>query len=518
MPGRNAIAIDIGRRRLRAVLADCDRNRVTVKRMLVESVPDDLDVGDAKSVGTWAGQQLSSAGFPRTKAVIAVAREHVVLKRVRLPTADPRELPEMTRLALQRELPFDPEDAVIDFVPMERGESSTTVQAAAVAHSALSAARHAARAAGLGVESISLRGMGCAALLGSFDSGGQGGVLAVDIIGERVEFSVIVDGVIRFSRAGELPATDNAAQLADAAVTEARRTWMSYRIVEDSDDVRRAVVIGDPRISRQVAGSIGEILGVETNVFDGHPLVDHGREDLGEAWPLAGLLLAPGVRAETIDFTEPRKAPDVASRRRQLVLGAVGLVVIIVAAVFTAGRLYLSGLQEQKATLASQKSAQLPAYLRYWRDRYKADHLGQWEAAGADWLGHLAYVMDMAPPPDRLVLDSCSGALAFSGVKYDRKAKRFFAPKEIKIILEGEAVDRATADAFREALVETEAYQISTAGPDAQSGRRLPFAFQYHLLTMDAVPGGETPEATPAAGEERAESDRTATASRERVE
>jgi Tfp pilus assembly PilM family ATPase len=521
VPGRNAIAIDIGRRRLRAVLADCDRNRVTVRRSVVESVPEDLDVTDARAVGTWAGQQLTAAGFPKAKAVIAIAREHVVLKRVRLPSVDARELPEMTRLALQRDLPFDPDTAVIDFVCVERGETSTTVQAVAVSQPALSAARQAARSAGLGVEQISLRGMGCAALLGSFDSGGEGGVLAVDIIGERVEFSVVVDGVVRFSRAGELPPADDPAQIADAAVTEARRTWMSYRIVEDTDDVRRAVVMGDPRVSRQVAGSIGEILGVETNVFDGHPLVEHGREDLGEAWPLAGLLLAPGLRAEAVDFTRPRKAPDVASRRRQLVLGGVGMAAIIVIGAMTAARFHLADLQQKVDTLSAQRSTQLPQYVRYWRDRYKADHLGHWEAAGADWLEHFAYIMDMAPPPDRLVLDSASGALAFGGVKFDRKSKKFFAPMEIKIVLEGEAADRATADAFRETLVETEAYEISTAGPDAKGGRRLPFAFQYHLVTADSVPGGPEPAAPPGAGEEQASGDSdaaTRSVSRERVE
>jgi Tfp pilus assembly PilM family ATPase len=521
VPGRNAIAIDIGRRRLRAVLADCDRNRVIVRRSLVEPVPDDLDVADARAVGTWAGRQLAAAGFPKAKSVIAIAREHVVQKRVRLPTVDARELPEMTRLAVQRDLPFDADSAVIDFVCVERAETSTTVQAVAVSQPALSAARQAARSAGLGVEQISLRGMGCAALLGSFDSGGEDGVLAVDIIGERVEFSVIVNGVVRFSRAGELPPPDDPAQIADAVVTEARRTWMSYRIVEHTDDVRRAVVIGDRRVSEQVAGSIGEILGVETKVFDGHPLVEHGREDLGEAWPLAGLLLAPGVRAETIDFTRPRKAPDVASRRRQLVLGGVGMAAIIVVGAMTAARFHLSDLRQEVDTLSVQRTTQLPQYLRYWRDRYKADHLGQWEAAGADWLEHFAYIMDMAPPPDRLVLDSASGTLAFSGVKFDRKSKTFFSPKEIKIVLEGEAADRATADAFREALVETEAYEISTAGPDAKGGRRLPYAFQYHLVTADAVPGGPGPPEPPGAAEEQAagsEKPLPRTVSRERVE
>jgi Tfp pilus assembly PilM family ATPase len=530
VPGRNAIAIDIGRQRLRAVLADCDRNRVTVRRTLIEPVPDDLDMTDARAVGAGAGQQLGSAGFPKGKSLIAIAREHVVLKRVRLPTIDTRELPEMTRLALSRDLPFDPEDAVIDFVCVERGASSTTVQAVAVPQPALSAARQALRSAGLGVEGISLRGTGCATLLGSFDTGGHGGVLAVDVVGERVEFCVIVDGVVRFSRAGELPPADDPAQIAEAAVTEARRTWMSYRIVEDTDDVRRAVVIGDPRVSRQVAGSIGEILGVETTVFDGHPLVDAGGEDLGEAWPLAGLLLAPGVRAETVDFTRPRKAPDLASRRRQIVLAVVGLAAIIVIGALTAARLHLDSLQQKVDTLSAQRSTQYPQFLRYWRDRYKLDHLGQWDSADADWLEHFAYITDMAPPPDRLVLDSCTGSLVFSGVKFDRKSKAFLAPKEIKIVLEGEAADRATADAFREALVETEAYRISTAGPDAQSGRRLPYSFQYHLVTADAVPGGqvppespESPEPTqpPGTDEQRAGGEGEAvsrTASRERVE
>ena len=49
-----------------------------------------------------------------------------------------------------------------------------------------------------------------------------------------------------------------------------------------------------------------------------------------------------------------------------------------------------------------------------------------------------------------------------------------------------------TADAFRGVLVETESYDISTAGPDAETGRRLPWAFQYNLRTRDTTPSGRT--------------------------
>ena len=43
-------------------------------------------------------------------------------------------------------------------------------------------------------------------------------------------------------------------------------------------------------------------------------------------------------------------------------------------------------------------------------------------------------------------------------------------------------------------LVETESYDISTAGPDAQSGRRLAYAFQYNLRTDDVAPRTDDPQ------------------------
>ena len=74
---------------------------------------------------------------------------------------------------------------------------------------------------------------------------------------------------------------------------------------------------------------------------------------------------------------------------------------------------------------------------------------------------------------------------------------------------------------FREALVKTEAYEIKTAGPDAKSGRRLPYAFRYHLVTAEGAPAGSSPDRPAGADEQRAESAGDPiprTASRERVE
>ncbi|TDJ58837.1 MAG: hypothetical protein E2O40_00980 [Planctomycetota bacterium] len=492
MAARRVIAIDIGRRRLRALEAYVDRGRLTVRRVLVQPLPETIDADDPVELGTWVGKTLREAGLARTHATIAISREHVVLKRLTLPSIEDHELPDMTRLALQRDLPFEPNGAVIDFACLRRTQTSTTVIAAAAPEAVLANVRDAAGAAGITVDRMSLRTLGTAALVATnATEGAESGVLAVDISGDRVEFSVIVDGTIRFSRAGEIPPGDDPQAIADAVVTEARRTWMSYRSVEDAEDVQRAVFFGNHQVCELAAKSIGEILKINTEVFDRHIRVDtSGAEpQMGPVWPLAGLLLAPMLDRDLIDFLHPRKTPDLGSRKRQIVLGVVGLVLVLVCAGFTWAKIDLADRRASLGILQSRKNALLPQYQRYGRDFYKLAHLELWESADADWLEHLSYVATLTPPSDRVVLDSWTGTVVFSGVKFDKKTKKFSAPKEIRIVVEGEASDRVTADAFRGTLVETESYDISTAGPDAETGRRLPWAFQYNLRTRDATPG-----------------------------
>ncbi len=210
--------------------------------------------------------------------------------------------------------------------------------------------------------------------------------------------------------------------------------------------------------------------------------------DMGPVWPLAGLLLAPMLDREVIDFLHPRKTPDIARRKRQIIYGIVGAMIILVLGGIALARFDLAGRRERADNLHAQERMLLPAYLRYGRDRYKLAHLEHWDSVDADWLDHLSYIVTMTPPADRVVLDSWTGTLAFGGVKFDRKSKVFSSSKEIRIIVDGEAADRMTADAFRGLLVDTASYDISTTGADAPSGRRLPWSFQYNLRTTDAVP------------------------------
>jgi Tfp pilus assembly PilM family ATPase len=486
MPGRHTIAIDVGRRHLRALEGTWDRNRLRVGRMLVEPLPAGVSPDDPAALGAWMGQALRRGGFGRANITVAVPREHVVIKPLSLPTVEADELPDMTRLALQRELPFDAQSAVIDFVRVTRGEKATGVQAVAAPGPLLAALRQAARSAGLGVGRISLRSMGTAALVGPT----VGAVLAVDISSERVEFCVVVDGVIRFSRAGEVPQTDDPQALAEAVVTEARRTWMSYHVVEEAEDVREAVVIGEPRVSELVAGSIGDVIQGRSAVFDGHPRIDASKSagDLGQLWPLAGLLLAPRLPAESIDLLHPRRAPDVASRRRRLAIAGAGAAAVAALGAVTLARLDLADLRRVNQDRQAERNAMRPAFERYGRDLFRLRHIEQWESIGPRWVEDFTKIAALLPPADRLVLDGCAAHLDAGPVRFDRATSRFAAPGERRLMIEGEAADRATADAFRGRLIAADAWEISTAGPDAGGGRRLPLAFNYNLRAARSSP------------------------------
>ncbi len=501
MARRQSIAIEIGRRRLRALLAVRSGDGLKVKRVLVADVPGTVDFDDVDAAGQWIRQQLDEAEFPRGRATIAMAREHVGLKRFHLPTTDADELPGMTRMALPRELAVEVEDAVIDFIPVARTETGTTVMAVAVPGERLETTRKIVEAAGLTVHRISLRAMGMAALLNTLGRKFGHCVLAVDVTGDGAEFCVVEDGHIRFSRAAEVPYVESSKTIAESVITETRRSWMSYRIVEDASEVQHAVVTGDRRVAEQSARPIGEMLKADAVLLDDHPLVKSNGETLDRVWPLAGLLLEPIIGVEAIDFSNPRKAVDKAAALRRKVIYAAAIIVTLIMALWTVGNRNIQSLQTQRDDLASQRKELYPDYLRHIRDTFTQRHVHQWESVHVNWLDHLEYLHGMMPP-DTVILDSWVGSLEFRGVKYDedRQDTPWYAPREITIRVDGEADNRATADALRAVLVRDATYTASSAGSDSPGGKRLPFGFTYILRTQNTDSPNEN--AISQAGEE----------------
>lgn len=506
-----SIAIEVGRRTARAVWLSHSRDprmNLTVRKAMVAEIPADLRApsgNDPDALGNWLGEQLKLAGIPRSKAVIALPRELVGLKRMNLPTVDDAELPDMVRLAMQRELPFDAAGMVIDFIPQERSATSTAVLAVALPQPVLAATQSMARAAGLSIGRITLSTMGAAALgeLGgqksvvreqklesldrlTFDSRPLTSSLVIDLTGDSIELVVVVNGTIRFSRAAELPAATDRSAITDAVITETRRTWTSYRTAEEAVDVQDAVLLGDPRVGELATKSIEEIIKVKPRVLHQHESIESANgEALDRMWPLIGLLREPDRRVPQIDLANPRRAPDIAAQKRKRRVLAAAACVLGVGLLFTMARLNLRSLQAQTGSLSQAQSGGAGEYARYWRDLYKLDHLKQWQSSRIDWLERANYLMQFSPPPDQVVLDSWSGSIDPVDVRFDSKTRAWRTPREVTIVLDGEARDRETADAFRAKLVNDSMFSTSSTGADTKGGRRLPFGFTYRLREKD---------------------------------
>lgn len=67
-----------------------------------------------------------------TQLVLGLPMNSVVAQRLRLPTGDASELPEMVRIQIEKALPYPPEEVTTDFEVIERREDASVISAVAV--------------------------------------------------------------------------------------------------------------------------------------------------------------------------------------------------------------------------------------------------------------------------------------------------------------------------------------------------------------------------------------------------
>lgn len=483
------VAVEIGRHRLRAISGTRSGSTLRVQHCLAISIPDSIDREDIAAFGTWIGDELRRAGIKPGRAMVALSRDYVALKRLDLPTIEVDELPDMTRLSMQRDLPFDAESAVIDYLPLATTETTTTVLAVAAPQAVCDRSRALLENAGFKLDCLGLRALGAASLVGANDGDPR---LVIDVAREAVEFTVVAGGGVRFSRSADLTPGLNGA-LAEAVLTETKRTWMSYRIVEGADDVAETIVLGVRDELSSTVQPLADMLQTPASLFGEHPAIESSDEAVDAVWPLAGLLLKRLNKRPTIDFTNPRRAVDrSAERRRRRMLASVLAVVLLMIA-WTLARRDIANREDDLAALTSEASQLYDDDSAYVRERMRLQHIQYWESVHVDWLDHFRWLSERMPTPQELVLDGMTGSLEFRGVQWDRRNQDdpWSAPMGVELAIEGEAADRATADALRDALVRTDWLVTRSTGTDTTTGQRHPNGFTYRLRTEETAPPEE---------------------------
>jgi hypothetical protein len=480
------IAIEVGRKRVRAIRVAVVRQRLTVLGAFTESIPTKVDPQDAAAFGSWLASRLEAADFPRGRTVAVLPRDSVALKRLSLPSTDARELPEMTRLAMQQELSAD---MIVDFVPLSRSETSTSVLAVCSPQASANHLKAIGRAAKINFSRVSVSTFGTVALLEDIHQRESSVVFAADVSGDSIEVVTVNGSGLLASRVEEVPAPGDELSMAEAIMTGLRRAWMSHGMGAEIAPDSLAVLMGRRRVCEYAVGPVAQMIDAEARVTSEHPRIDGRSVPVDEYWPLLGALLEPALNRPMINLALPRRAPDERAAKRRRWLMAAGLLLVIGMGLYTLANRELQTLRAEAQRLSQARGHGAADYLRYVRDTYRLKHLRQWESIGVDWLGHADYLSRIAPGPEAVVLDRWTGSLATNGVQYERKSRTWTAPRQVTIVIDGEARNRETADAFRETLVQNSLYSTTTTGADARGGKRMPFGFTYRLRTQSDAPG-----------------------------
>jgi Tfp pilus assembly PilM family ATPase len=507
--GRTVVAVSLDHDRLFALIASVSGDRVAVKSCITAQIPPEVDARDADSFGKWLGSKLREVGTGRARIVFAVTRGEVVLKRLRLPRppGGESELAGMVRLQMARQLTLALEGTAIDYMlvgedPAEAGGQAmhVSVLAGALPGDRVGWCRQAARAAGCRLERIGLLASGAAAILASVSQRHSGPVLGIAAGPASMEFLVVQDGHLVFARAAELgdePPPDAAAareSLVQRAAIEAKRTWMSYRVGQDSAEIDAVVVPGEGELARQIARRCGDSLEMqwrlamvpENVTFPG----DMPEEQRLVAVPLAGLLGERILARPTLDFAHPRRAPDWAARRRQLALLAALVLLGVGGVGYLFAAMELRDLRQQLAEASEAGSRLRDEQRAHLRDQARLGHLRAWSNAGVDWMAHTSWLAQQMPDPQQARLERLSGNLASRieyvsrSSSYDMEAWRVHPEARLGVSgVTGQGRDREAVNQLRTRLVSSPVYErVDTQGADVAE------RFAFILVSPFATP------------------------------
>ncbi len=501
-------ALSLDQNRLVAVSGSDSNGRIRVKTWISVQAPTGLDMRDAAKVGEWIKAEFEKAGMSGAKLAVAVPRGDVVLKRLRLPKGEGSkavELAGMVRLQMARQLTMAIEGTAIDYLTIESGTDTGTngagtvdVLAGALPAERMQWYRDLVEAAGCSMARVGLKASGAAALMAGISHKRNGPVLGVTLGWGSIEFIVVRDGQLVFARAADVgldSVKEGEGALGAKIAVEAKRTWMSYRVGDEAAAVEAVVVPGSGALAREAGEACGKALEMPWELAEIPGSVEFPKE-MGEAdrlvaAPLIGLLAEEVLAKRSLDFANPRKAPDLAAARRQRVLAAaLGLIVV------GGGGYVYSGMEvasaESRLTAAKQRSTVLRTdYNEYLKDHARLSHIQKWTGAGFDWLAHASWLSEQMPDPRQAQLDQLAGGAGLQ-IELTPKDGRYdvdgWTIRQVaKFSIQGKARQREVANELRDRLVTSPVYQVETKGAD------LADRFAMELTTAASTPEAAQP-------------------------
>jgi Tfp pilus assembly PilM family ATPase len=390
-------------------LVDANVTKGVVKIEQALSWPEELPPGPGNAVafGERLRDRLKDAGIAAAPLLVAVGRERVIIKDVKIPAVPAHEEPAVVRFQAMKELTESVEDLVIDYstgdVPEPSGEKKAFV--ASLKRDQLGAAKTMAQAAGLKLAGITPRAFGAIVALRrtAQPAPEPGTAFAVLCVGEKGGEFVVARGE-QIALVRQLSA---AARTTDAALMgEIRRNLAVYAGQAGQQPVRALYVAEATGPTMGVADRLRDTLAVPVYAFDPlSGLADVPPGPRGGFVGPAGLMHLKARAAQLpINFVQPREPKPPRDPNKRALTWAAGIAAALVLVVGGLGYLRLSSQERKVKDLQAEKQQAEELRDGLAKDDQRSKALADWLKTDVVWLDELYDLTAMFPDGNKALL------------------------------------------------------------------------------------------------------------------
>jgi len=434
---RRFVAIDFDSTSVRIVHAKRTGKNTRIDALYSYPTPAELDMDDAEAVGKFLGVTLkefsrdSRTSLSRCGVLLSVPRQKAVLKPLTLPPGTPPEdMAAMVRFQVEKDLPFSPEESVIDYTAtshLDTAESANGgdpdvgvgVLVGAVTTEVVRHYQQIAEAAGVKLRRLGLRpyaNMKC--IDACMRRGDDETVMSVNITSDETEINVLKGSALAFCRSALVSVSkddfDQRKQAVEAVVREIVRSVHSYSSAQHQGEVTALLISGGTGLEDQVLKAVESKLQVQCRLLAPASSMNLPTSGSGSAYAAAiGLAIAHQGQDLPFDFLNPKHPPirHDARKVRVAVIAAAAVAAIIV--IVTAINIYLGTLEEPLlADRALEKKLKKSTKSYKTLDR-RVQTVETWLKARTNWLDHLTLLSQLAP--------DCKDLYIRTGFKTERK-------------------------------------------------------------------------------------------------
>lgn len=427
---RHFVAIDFDSRSVRIVHARSAGNTTSIKTLYSSPMPADLDLDDAEATGRFLALTLkdfsksAKTALGRCGVLMSVPRRKAVLKPLTLPPGTPpEEMASMIRFQVEKDLPFGPEESVIDFTitsHLDLAESANGndqsagvgVLVGAVSTEVVEHYRRIAESAGVKLRRLGLRpyaNMKCvdACVRRTEDET----VMSVHITSDETEINVLKGNSLAFCRSAVVRVppgqADHQTRSVELVVQEIVRSVHSYSSAQHQGEITAVLIAGGTGIEPKVLRGVENKLGIQCELLSPTGAMNlPTRGDASAYSATIGLAIAHQGQALPFDFLNPKHPPVRRDARKTRVAIVAASAILLLSAVAAARSFYLGGKEDILAGYKNREAKLKKATNNHAALSRRVKTVNAWLKARTNWVDHLALISQLAPSCRDLYLRS----------------------------------------------------------------------------------------------------------------